>query len=183
MRRRGFIAFLGGVAAWPLAARVAVLWNSSNHSKLAEWRDTQDAARTVGLSLRSFEARSPEELDGALAAIRSDLPDALITFADGFTIAFRRRIESFALAHRLPMISELREFAEVGGLATYGAHRAGLWGRSASCVAEIARGASPRGLPVEQPTRFELVVNLTTAKALGLTVPETFLARADEVIE
>src|SRR5262245_37458017 len=143
----------------------------------------QDAARTVGLSLRSFEARSPEELDGALAAIRSDLPDALITFADGFTIAFRRRIGSFALAHRLPMISELREFAEVGGLATYGAHRAGLWGRSASCVAEIARGASPRGLPVDQPTTFELVRNLTPARALGLTVPETFLARADEVIE
>jgi putative tryptophan/tyrosine transport system substrate-binding protein len=167
----------------PPAARVAVLWNSSNQSKVAEWRDTQDAARTVGLSLRSFEARSPEELDGALAAIRSDLPDALITFADGFTIAFRRRIGSFALAHRLPMISELREFAEVGGLATYGANRADLWRRSASYVDKIARGANPGDLPVEQPTRFEMVISLNTAKAIGLDVPPTLLARADEVIE
>jgi ABC-type uncharacterized transport system substrate-binding protein len=109
----------------PTAARAAVLWNSNNQSKVAEWKDTQDAARTVGLALRSFEARWPEELDDALAAIRNNLPDALIAFADGFTIAHRRRIGSFALANRLPMISELREFAEAGGVATYGANRYG----------------------------------------------------------
>jgi ABC-type uncharacterized transport system substrate-binding protein len=167
----------------PRAARVAVLWNSSNPSKVAEWKDTQEAAPTVGLTLRSLEARSPEELDGALAAIQHDLPDALITFADGFTLAFRQRIGSFALANRLPMISELREFAEVGGLATYGTNRADLWRRSASYVDKIVRGANPGDLPVEQPTKFEMVINLNTAKAIGVEIAPTMLTRADEVIE
>jgi putative tryptophan/tyrosine transport system substrate-binding protein len=164
----------------PTAARAAVLWNSNNQSEVAEWKDTQDAARTVGLALRSFEARWPEELDDALAAIRINLPDALIAFADGFTIAHRRRIGSFALANRLPMISELREFAEAGGVATYGANRADLWRRSASYVDKIVRGAIPGDLPVEQPTRFEMVINLNTAKAIGLEIAPTVLARADE---
>jgi ABC-type uncharacterized transport system substrate-binding protein len=167
----------------PRAARVAVLWNSSNPSKVAEWKDTQEAAPTAGLTLRSLEARSPEELDGALAAIQHDLPDALITFADGFTLAFRQRIGSFALANRLPMISELREFAEVGGLATYGTNRADLWRRSASYVDKIVRGANPGDLPVEQPTKFEMVINLNTAKAIGVEIAPTMLTRADEVIE
>jgi len=167
----------------PTAARAAVLWNSNNQSKVAEWKDTQEAARTVGLALRSFEARWPEELDDALAAIRNNLPDALIAFADGFTIAHRRRIGSFALANRLPMISELREFADAGGVATYGANRTDLWRRSASYVDKIVRGAIPGDLPVEQPTRFEMVINLNTAKAIGLEIAPTVLARADEVIE
>jgi ABC-type uncharacterized transport system substrate-binding protein len=167
----------------PTAARAAVLWNSNNQSKVAEWKDTQDAARTVGLALRSFEARWPEELDDALAAIRNNLPDALIAFADGFTIAHRRRIGSFALANRLPMISELREFAEAGGVATYGANRADLWRRSASYVDKIVRGAIPGDLPVEQPTKFELVINLGTATALGIAVPNAMQLLADEVIE
>jgi putative ABC transport system substrate-binding protein len=165
----------------PRLARVAVLWNSSNQAKVAELKDTQDAARTVGLTLRSFEARSPEELDGALAALRHDLPDALIAFADSFTL--RGRIGSFALANRLPMISELREFAESGGLVSYGTNRADLWRRSASYADKIVRGANPGDLPVEQPTRFEMVINLNTAKAIGLDIAQTLLARADEVIE
>jgi putative ABC transport system substrate-binding protein len=159
----------------PRAARVAVLWNSSNPSKVAEWKDTQEAAPTVGLTLRSLEASSPEELDGALAAIQHDL-------ADGFTLAFRQRIGSFALANRLPMISELREFAEAGGLATYGTNRADLWRRSASYVDKIMRGANPGDLPVEQPTKFEMVINLNTAKAIGVEIAPTMLTRADEVI-
>jgi putative ABC transport system substrate-binding protein len=167
----------------PSAVRVSVLWNSSSQAKIAEWKDTQELAPRVGLSLRSFEARSPEALDGALAAIGRDLPDALLTFTDGFMIAFRQRIGSFALANRLPMISEVREFAEAGGVATYGVNRVDLWRRSASYVDKIMRGANPGDLPVEQPTRFEMVFNLNNAKALGLEVPPTLLARADEVIE
>jgi putative ABC transport system substrate-binding protein len=167
----------------PRAVRVAVLWNSSIQAKVAEWKDTQEPARSVGLTLRSFEVRSPEELDGALAAIGHDLPDALLTFTDGLMLAHRQRIGSFALAKRLPMISEVREFAEAGGVGTYGVNRADLWRRSASYVDKIARGANPGDLPVEQPTRFEMVINLNNAKALGLTVPPTLLARADEVIE
>ena len=167
----------------PRAVRVAVLWNSSIQAKVTEWKDTQEPARHVGLTLRSFEARSPEELDGALSAIARELPDALLTFTDGFTIAVRQRIGSFALANRLPMISEVREFAEAGGVATYGVNRADLWRRSAAYVDKIARGANPGDLPVEQPTRFEMVINLNNAKALGLEVPPSLLARADEVIE
>jgi putative tryptophan/tyrosine transport system substrate-binding protein len=167
----------------PRAVRVAVLWNSSSQAKVTEWKDMQEPARNVGLTLRSFETRSPEELDSALAAIGRDLPDALLTFTDGFTIAFRQRIGSFALANRLPMISEVREFAEAGGVATYGTNRADLWRRSASYVDKIMRGANPGDLPVEQPTRFEMVINLNHAKAIGLDVPPTLLARADEVIE
>ena len=169
--------------AVPRAQRVAVLWNSDNPSKVAEWKDTQEAAGTVGLTLRSVEARSRDELEVALAAIGKDLPDALLTFTDGLTIGLRQRIGSFALASRLPMISEIREFAEAGGLATYGASRADLWRRSAAYVDKIARGAKPGDLPVEQPTRFELVVNLNTAKAIGLDIAPMLLARADEVIE
>ena len=167
----------------PRAVRVAVLWNSTIQAKVAEWKDTQEPARSVGLTLRSFEARSPEELDGALAAIGHDLPDALLTFTDGFMIALRQRIGSFALANRLPMISEVREFAEAGGVGTYGVNRADLWRRSASYVDKIVRGAKPGDLPVEQATRFEMVINLNNAKALGIDVPPTLLARADEVIE
>ncbi len=169
--------------AVPRAQRVAVLWNSDNPSKVAEWKDTQEAAGTVGLALRSVEARSRDELEVALAAIGKDLPDALLTFTDGLTIGLRQRIGSFALASRLPMISEIREFAEAGGLATYGASRADLWRRSAAYVDKIARGAKPGDLPVEQPTRFKLVVNLNTAKAIGLDIAPMLLARADEVIE
>src|SRR5262249_3601166 len=94
----------------PRAVRVAGPWDSSGQAKVTEWKDTQEPARSVGLTLRSFEVRSPEVLDGALSAIGHDLPDALLAFTDGLTIAFRQRIGSFALANRLPMISEVREF-------------------------------------------------------------------------
>jgi putative tryptophan/tyrosine transport system substrate-binding protein len=167
----------------PRAARVAVLWNSSNRAKVTEWNDTQAPARTVGLTLHPFEAHSQTELDGALAAIGQNLPDALIVFAETLTLAFRQRVGSFALANRLPMVSELREFAEAGGLATYGASRADLWRRSASYVDKIIRGAKPGDLPVEQPTKFEMIINLNTAKAIGIEIAPTLLARADEVIE
>ena len=169
--------------AVPRAQRVAVLWNSDNPSKVAEWGETQEAAGTVGLALRSVEARSRDELETALAAIGKNLPDAMLTFAEGLTISLRQRIGTFALANRLPMISELREFAEAGGIATYGVNRADLWRRTATYVDKIARGAKPADLPVEQPTRFELIINLNNAKAIGLDVPPTLLARADEAIE
>jgi putative ABC transport system substrate-binding protein len=167
----------------PRAARVVVLWNSNNQSKVVEWKDTEIAARGVGLTLRSVEVRAPEEINRAFAAILREKPDTVITFTESLTLAFRQQIGSFALSNRLPMISELREFAVEGGLASYGTSRPDLWRRSASYVDKIMRGANPGDLPVEQPTRFELVINLKTAKALGITVPPSLLARADEVIE
>jgi putative tryptophan/tyrosine transport system substrate-binding protein len=167
----------------PRAAQVAVLWNPSNQAKIAEWNDSQAPASKIGLPLRSFEARSQEELEGALAAIGQNLPDALIVFAESLTIAFRQRIGTFALANRLPMVAELREFAEAGGVASYGASRADLWRRSASYVDKILRGAKPGDIPVEQPTKFEMVINMNTAKGIGIQIAPTLLARADEVIE
>jgi putative ABC transport system substrate-binding protein len=102
---------------------------------------------------------------------------------ESLTLAFRQQIGEFAIANRLPMIAELREFVVMGGLASYGVSRADLWRRAASYVVKILHGERPGDLPVEQPTRFELVVSLKTAKMLGLIVPSTFLTRADEVIE
>ena len=167
----------------PRARRVAVLWNSSNSSKLAEWKEGQAAAARVGLELHSVEARAPGDLDGAFASILRLRPDAMIAFAESLTIAFRGQIGNFALTDRLPMVSELREFAVAGGVATYGISRPDLWRRSASYVDKIVRGAKPADLPVEQPTRFELVINLKAANAIGLDVPPIMLTRADEVIE
>jgi putative ABC transport system substrate-binding protein len=167
----------------PSAARVVVLWNSNNQSKVVEWKDAEIAARAVGLILRSVEVRAPEELDRAFTAIVHEKPDALITFAESLTLAFRQQIGRFALTNRLPMISELREFALEGGLVSYGTSRSDLWRRSASYVDKIIHGANAGDLPVEQPTRFEMVINLKTAQAIGLEVPPTLLSRADEVIE
>jgi putative ABC transport system substrate-binding protein len=167
----------------PHAVRVAVLWNPSNRSKVIEWKDTQAGAQALGLTLHSVEARTPADLEPALALVLQRKPDALITFVESLTIAFRQRIGSFALVNRLPLVSALREFAEIGGLATYGVSRPDMWRRSATYVDKIVRGAKPADLPVEQPTRFELVINLNVAKEIGLNIAPTMLTRADEVIE
>ncbi len=110
-------------------------------------------------------------------------PEAMITLTEGLTLANRERIGQFALSNRVPMLAELREFAVAGGLASYGASRPDLWRRSASYVHKIMRGAKPADLPVEGPVKFEMVINLKTAKTLGLTIPPNVLSRADEVIE
>jgi putative tryptophan/tyrosine transport system substrate-binding protein len=167
----------------PRASRVAVLWNPSFPAKVAELKDTEAAAKALGLGLRSIEVPIPAELDAAFASILRERPDALITFAESMTISHRDKIGNFALANRLPMITELREFTVVGGLASYGISRPDLWRRAASYVDKIVRGASPADLPVEQPKRFELVINLKSAKAIGLDVAPIMLSRADEVIE
>jgi putative tryptophan/tyrosine transport system substrate-binding protein len=167
----------------PQAKRVAVLWNPSNQSKVTEWKDTQIAAQSAALIVLPFEAQTSAEIDRAFPSIKREQPDAMIVLTESFTLAFRQQIGQFAVANRLPMITELREFVVVGGLASYGASRADLWRRAATYVVKILHGDNPGDLPVEQPTRFELVISLKTAKALGLTLPPTLLTRADEVIE
>ena len=162
----------------PRAGRVVVLWNSDNQSKVIEWRDTEIAARSVGLTLRSVEVRAPEQLSGAFTAILREKPDALIMLTESLTIGLRQQIGRFVVSNRLPMIAELREFAAEGALASYGASRSDLWRRSASYVDKIMRGAHPGDLPVEQPTRFELVINLKAANAIGLNIAPTMLTRA-----
>jgi putative ABC transport system substrate-binding protein len=167
----------------PHATHVAVLWNPDNKSKVTEWNDTQAAAKTTGLSLISIEARTAEEIETGFGAILHERPDAMITLTEGLTLSNREQIGHFALSNHMPMFAELREFAVVGGLASYGVSRADLWRRSASYVDKIMHGAKPADLPVEQPVKFEMVVNLKTAKTIGVTMPPTVLARADEVIE
>jgi len=169
--------------AVPKAARVAVLWNAADPGKAAEFGDTQAAASALKVSLQSVEVRGPDDFDRAFSTIARSRPDALITFSEPLTLAHQRRIVEFAAERRLPMISEIREFAETGGLMTYGASLSDLFRRAAGHVDKILRGAKPADLPVEQPTKFELVINLKTAKVLGLTIPPSLLLRADQVIE
>jgi putative ABC transport system substrate-binding protein len=169
--------------ALPRVSRVAVLWNPDNKSKIVEWSETQSAAKSVGVALISVEARTVEQLEPAFGLILRERPDAMITLTEGLTLANRARIAQFALSNRLPMVAELREFAVAGGLASYGASRPDLWRRAAGYVHKIMRGVKPSDLPVEQPVRFEMVINLKTATALGIDVPPRMLALADEVIE
>jgi putative ABC transport system substrate-binding protein len=167
----------------PHAARVAVLWNATHAGKVLEWQETQVAAQALGVTLQSIEVRGPDDFAPAFAVLTTERPDALITLAEPLTIMYRRQIADFAVTHRLPMISQLKEFAEAGGLMTYGTSLSGLFQRAAYYVDRILKGAKPSDLPVEQPTKFELVINLKTAKALGITIPPSLLLLAEEVIQ
>ena len=169
--------------AVPRVARVAVLWNAANQGKSDEFRDTQATAVALKVTLKSIKVQGNHDIDPALSTIARDRPDAIVVFADPLTATHRQHIAEQVLKLRLPMISELREFAQAGALLSYGANLADLFRRAAGLVDKILKGAKPADLPVEQPTKFELVVNVKTAKALGLTIPPSLLARVDEVIQ
>jgi putative ABC transport system substrate-binding protein len=168
--------------AVPQASHVAVLWNAAFPGKDLEWQATQQAARALGVTLHAVEVRGPDEVDRALAAIARERPEALIVFSDPLTLGHQRQIVEFATQYRLPMISEIKGFAQTGGLMTYGASLPALSQRAAYYVDRILKGTKPADLPVEQPTKFEFVINLKTAAALGLTLPPHLLVFADEVI-
>jgi ABC-type uncharacterized transport system substrate-binding protein len=167
----------------PTASRVAVLWNAANPYPAAVFKETERAARTLRIQIQSIEVRSPDDFVGAFDIMSRDRPDALITVEDPLTVDYRTQIAKSAADFRLPAMHGIREFVQIGGLMSYGASIADLLRRSAGYVDKILRGAKPGDLPVQQPTKFELVINLKTAKALGLTVPPSLLARADEVVE
>ena len=164
-------------------ARVAILYNPEDRNKEWEYKQSRQAADKLGLVLRAYEARSSIEIDEAFTRIVDDHAQAVIILADVLTVAHQKKLADVALANKLPAMFGFREFAEMGGLISYGSSNPAMWRRAASYVDKILKGSSPSDLPIEQPTRFELVVNLKTAKALGLEIPPTFLARADEVIE
>jgi len=168
---------------FPAASRVvAVLWNPNYAGMRARYEQVKVAAPTFGLNVTSAEVRDTTELDTAFETIVHEHPEALV-LADPFTVSQRARIVEFVAEHRLPAIYESREFVEAGGLMSYGPNIADLYRRAASYVDKILRGAKPGDLPIEQPTKFELVINLKTANALGITVPPALLARANEVIQ
>jgi ABC-type uncharacterized transport system substrate-binding protein len=166
----------------PRARRIAVLRNPLNLSPVAV-RVTNDAAKALGLELRNFDAPNRDVWPATFAAIAQDRPDALLQFGDATFASSPREAVSLALTHLLPGVYAEREFVEAGGLISYGIRYAEQWRRAAGYVDKILKGATPADLPVEQPTTFDLVINLKTAKALGLDIPPTLLARADEVIE
>jgi ABC-type uncharacterized transport system substrate-binding protein len=167
----------------PSALRVAVLWNPTSSYSQNLVQEMREAAGRLGLSLMVREARRPTDFPIALDAIAEQKPDALTTDTDPLTVSHRKGILEFAAAHRLPAVYGLRDFVDDGGLMSYGPSIFDVCRHVAGYVDKILKGAKPADLPVEQPTKYELVVNLKTAKALDLTVPQLILARADEVIE
>jgi ABC-type uncharacterized transport system substrate-binding protein len=169
--------------AVPKLARVAVLWNRANPGVASQVHDIEAAARTLGVRLQLLEFRGADQVESALTAMATPRPDGLIVPADAASNQQRARIIAFAAKNRLPTIYPAREIVEVGGLMTYAPSQIDSWRRAADYVDKILKGAKPADLPMEQPTTFELVINLTTAKALGLTIPPLLLGRADEVIQ
>ena len=167
----------------PNLTRVAVLWDSANPYTTIGFNETEVAARTLGVEVQSLEVRSPDDFDRAFEAAQQQHPDALVTVDDPLTLNHLKRIVDFTAVQRLPSVHVAREFAAAGGLVSYGTNMADVIRRAAGYVDKILKGAKPADLPVQQPTEFELVINLKTAKALGVTIPPSLLARADEVIE
>jgi putative ABC transport system substrate-binding protein len=167
----------------PKVSHIAVLWNPANLFHVGSSKQARDAAQAMRIKLQFFAARSTEELADAFAAIVKDRPQALVVFADRVFLHNRTRIVDFALASHLPTAVTHQELVDTGGLMSFGANYPDMHRRAAIYVDKILKGAKPGDLPIEQPTRFELVINLKTAKALGLTIPASVLLRADRVVE
>src|SRR4029077_10955046 len=167
----------------PGLAHVALLWSTGNPAQLAVVKQTQSGAIALGLTLQSVSARGPDDLEQAvLEAVRARAA-ALIVSRDALFANHVRRLVDLTAMHRMPTMYGYRSFADAGGLIGYGPDPVEIFQRAASLVAKILKGAKPGDLPIEQPTKFELVVNLKTAKALGVTIPPSLLQRADQVIE
>jgi putative ABC transport system substrate-binding protein len=170
----------------PSLSRVAGLWNPDLPGNVALWEAAEEGARRLGLTLLSVEVREPREIEGAFAKITQERAQALFVVPDGFALLVnvrRPEIQALAAKNRLPSIYAGRESVEAGGLMSYATSTLDLFRRAARYVDKILKGAKPGDLPVEQPTKWELVINLKTAKALGLTIPQSLLGRADQLIE
>ena len=167
----------------PNISRVALLGNPANAGNAPQVRHAQNAARALGIRLQSLEARGPSEIESAFAAMTTERVGAVIVLIDSTLIDERIRIADLAARRRLPMVSGTIEIAEAGGLIAYGPSVRDMFRRAAGHVDKILKGAKPADLPMEQPTKFDLVINLRTAKALGLTIPPSVLLRADHVIQ
>jgi putative ABC transport system substrate-binding protein len=169
--------------AVPRAGRIAVLWSPSNPWHPLALKGVEAAARSLAVQLQIVEVRGSEMFDGAFAAMTSKRAGAVLVLADPLFFFHRARLADLAAKRRLPAMYGVREFVDAGGLMSYWAHQADLYRRVASYVDRILKGAKPGDLSIEQPTRFELVINLKSAKALGLTIPQSLLKRADEIIQ
>ena len=168
--------------AIPRASRVAILWNPADPSFALQMREVEGAARSLGMRLQHVEARGPEDFATAFAAMGRERADALLLGGTSTFLVHRTRIAELAVKGRLPTMCNFREIVEAGGLMAYAINMADFVGHAAAYVDKILKGARPADLPIEQPTKFELIINLKTAKALGLAIPQSVLARADAVI-
>jgi len=169
--------------ASPTAVRVAALTNPTNRSHAAYTSELRVAARSLGVQLLVLETRSPDQFEGTFAAIVRERTAALLVLTDAMFLSYHRRLADLAARSRLPALYSQREFVEAGGLASYGPNLVDMFHRAAAHVDKILRGARPGDLPVEQPVKFELVINLKTAQAFGLAIPQSLLLRADEVLQ
>ena len=167
----------------PKVSRFAVLVDETSPGSMLIARGTEVAAQSLGVQLQSLGVRGPEELDSAFSAMKEARAGALILESSSLLFTSRTRLADLALKNRLPTMFAQREYAEAGGLMAYSADFSDLFRRAATFVDKILKGAKPADLPVEQPTKFDFVINLKTAKALGLTIPPSLLGRADEVIQ
>jgi putative tryptophan/tyrosine transport system substrate-binding protein len=167
----------------PGMTRVAVLWNPANPANASVWKETQAAARGLGLLLQSQEVRSPQDLERTFALTAQARPDALLVLSDSLINMHRQQIAEFVTQKRLPSVFASTEAVMAGGLMSYGPSLPDRYRRTAYYVDRILKGAKPADLPVEQPMKFELVINLKAAKQIGLTIPPNVLARADKVIK
>jgi ABC-type uncharacterized transport system substrate-binding protein len=167
----------------PGLSRAAALWNPTNPALVFSWKETQGAARVLGITLQSHEVQGPKDFAAAFAMIAEERPDALLVLQDAVTMQQRNDIIEFAIQKRLPSMFQEKGWAVAGGLMSYGENLPSMYRRAAYFVDRIFKGAKPADLPVEQATKFDMVLNLRTAKAIGLTIPDSILALADEVIE
>ena len=175
----------------PKVRRVAVLWNPTSSERFSanfrfwssDWVEVRGAAQTLDLTLQSVEVRGPDDFDTAFSAMTRERADALIAFSDPSIVLHGRRIADLAAKSRLPAVYASREVVDAGGLMSYGPSIDDAYRRAAAYVDKILKGAKPGDLAVEQPTRFELTINLRTARALGLKIPRSVMLRADRIIE
>jgi putative tryptophan/tyrosine transport system substrate-binding protein len=167
---------------FPKMTRVAVLWPSQEQEAVAGFKETQEAARAFGLKLQSIELARPDDIEKVFAEIPKGNPHAIVVILGPLVTLHSKRIVDAALKQRLPGMYPTRQFAEEGGLMAYGPLIGDLYRRAATYVDKILKGAKPGDLPIEQPTKFELMINLKTANQIGVTIPPSVLYRADKVI-
>jgi putative ABC transport system substrate-binding protein len=169
--------------AIPGISRVGVIWNPESPSPRMSFKETETAARVLGLQVQSLEVREPNDFAAAFQGATKGRVRAITVLSDALMFTHRTRLLALAARHRLSTMHTQSRWVEAGGLLSYGTHFPALFRRAATYVDKILKGAKPADLPVEQPTRFEMVINLKTAKALGLTIPQSILVRADQVIQ
>jgi len=171
------------VQAIPNVSTVAVLWNAANPANARSWREVQEAGRVLGIKLQSREVRVPSDFERVLAEMARERPDALLLIGDRLTLQHGAEIVDFATQKRIPSMLDRAYLETAGALMSYGAEEEELWRRAADLADKILKGAKPADLPIEQPTKFKFVINLKTARTLGLTISQSMLLRADEVIQ